>query len=221
MRDYKTWQTILRGPFLMAIFFVLSGLSPWVAHAQDITITFNGSINTPTCIARLTVAGATTLAGNAAVISLPALSNPQVKLARQGAALADRTTFKVDLYNAPNTNCTNPGRFQVGFTAPAANVDTSTLASRAILVARSGGQVGVELSANNSGSNFGAIINIPASLGNLIDSNGWSSQLSMDAAAQNGGSFIFAATPVKLAADNTDITDSSYGGTVNLTINYY
>jgi hypothetical protein len=56
----------------------------------------------------------------------------------------------------------------------------------------------------------------------LIDlTNGYSYQLKLNAANQNGGSFTFAATPVKLAATGAAINDNAYSGTVTLGVNYF
>jgi hypothetical protein len=54
----------------------------------------------------------------------------------------------------------------------------------------------------------------------LIDSSLVNSQHGLAAASQVGGSLKFYATPVKLATNNTDITDAKYTGTVTLGINY-
>jgi len=199
---------------------ILACLFQTNALAQDVTLNFSGTISTPTCIARVTVGGAKTLAGSSTTISMPTLSNPTVRLAAQGDSLADRTTFDVDLATSSNATCTNTGKFQVAFISAASNVNTS-LSGRAIL-GGSGSQVGVELSVNNSGI-YNAITSIPTTMAgaNIDASTGRSTQLAMDAANQNGGSFTFAATPVKLAVTGAVITDNAYSGTVTLGVNYF
>jgi type 1 fimbria pilin len=207
----------------MGLVCIAAGLLQGNAYAQDITLNFSGLINTPTCIARVTAGTEKVVAGFTGTITMPALSNPTVRLASQGDALSDRQALVVDLVSSTSTStaCAAAGsaKYQIAFTTAATNVNTTTLSGRAIL-GSSSSQVGIELS-YLSGSTYTGITSIPSAMTGLIDSRDLSSmQHGLAAASQVGGTLKFYATPVKLAANNTDITDAKYTGTVTLGINY-
>jgi type 1 fimbria pilin len=207
----------------MGMVCITAGLLQSTVFAQDITLNFSGLITTPTCIARVAAGADKVVAGSAGTINMPALSNPTVRLASQGDALSDRKALVVDLVLATNTNTACSGAaqtatYQIAFTSAAANVNT-TLTGRAILGGLSS-QVGIELGYMNN-STYSAITSIPTAMTGLIDNNtGSNRQHGLTAAPQNGGSLTFYATPVKLLANNMDVTDTSYSGTVTLGISY-
>jgi hypothetical protein len=202
---------------------VAAGLLQGNVYAQDITLNFSGLINTPTCIARVTAGTDKVVAGSAGTITMPALSNPTVRLASQGDALSDRKTLVVDMVSATSTTtaCSAAGssKFQIAFLTAATNVNTTTLSGRAILAGSSSSQVGIELSYKN-GSSYPAITSIPTAMNGLIDASGVNSQHGLSAALQVGGNLTFYATPVKLLANNANVTDTSYTGIVTLGISY-
>ena len=113
---------------------------------------------------------------------------------------------------------TGTAKYQIAFTTAATNVNTTTLSGRAIL-GSSSSQVGIEIS-YLSGATYTGITSIPSAMTGLIDNSGVNSQHGLAAASQVGGSLKFYATPVKLATNNTNITDTNYTGTVTLGINY-
>lgn len=206
----------------MGLVCIAAGLLQGNAYAQDITLNFSGLINTPTCIARVTAGNEKVVAGFTGTINMPALSNPTVRLASQGDALSDRKELVVDLVSSSDTSkaCAAAGtaKYQIAFTTAATNVNTTTLSGRAIL-GSSSSQVGIELS-YLSGATYTGITSIPSAMTGLIDNSGVNSQHGLAAASQVGGSLKFYATPVKLATNNTNITDTNYTGTVTLGINY-
>ncbi len=223
MRSFFHALSAKRKSISMGLVCIAAGLLQGNVYAQDITLNFSGLINTPTCIARVTAGSEKVVAGFTGTITMPTLSNPTVRSASQGDALFDRKPLVVDLVlSTSTTTACNSGaqsaKYQIAFTTAATNVNT-TLAGRAIL-ASSSSQVGIELG-YLSGSTYTGITSIPSAMTGLIDvSSGVNSQHGLPAALQNGGSLTFYATPIKLAANNTNITDASYTGTVTLGINY-
>jgi len=222
MRSFFHAISAKRKSISMGLVCIAAGLLQGNAYAQDITLNFSGLINTPTCIARVTAGTEKVVAGFTGTITMPALSNPTVRLASQGDALSDRQALVVDLVSSTSTStaCAAAGsaKYQIAFTTAATNVNTTTLSGRAIL-GSSNSQVGIELS-YLSGATYTGITSIPSAMTGLIDSSGVNSQHGLAAASQVGGSLKFYATPVKLAANDTNIKDTSYTGTVTLGINY-
>ena len=222
MRSFFHALSAKRKSISMGLVCITAGLLQSTVFAQDITLNFSGQINTPTCIARVTAGADKVVAGSAGTINMPALSNPTVRLASQGDALSNRTELVVDLVSSTSTTtaCTAAGtaKYQIAFTTAATNVNTTTLTGRAIL-GSSSSQVGIELS-YLSGATYTGITSIPSAMTGLITSAGGSTQHGLAVASQSGGSLTFYATPVKLAVNNTNITDTSYTGTVTLGISY-
>jgi len=225
MREFKqnTWTLIKRLSLGLAL--IVPGFYQGHAQAQNVTLTFSGTIQNPICLVRVSNgAGNPVMNTGAAATTLPLSSLPysEVYSAAQGTLIGTSTLFKVDVIDQAGSSCPNTNLFQVTLLAAVVG-DVKTISGNTVLTSSSNQQVGllISLKKDATTATYTPLTSLPTatSMTERLQNN--SNLAGLGARAQNTGSFEYSVQPMKLVAANTPFTPGSYGGQLTVQATFY